>query len=117
MPNNNLLYFKDVSEEDYAFLKETKSHIWEQVKSKLYSEGVHSGEKELESYKPTLVYNSENQILAISIGKKGEKRNIFSSIDVHLMNDLEKRVFSATRNVLGECLEGIRLGEEEWEGE
>ncbi len=70
MANNNLLYFKDVSEEDYAFLKETKLHIWEQVKSKLYSEGVHLGEKELEEYRPGFAYNSENQILAISIGKK-----------------------------------------------
>jgi len=118
MPNSNYPpYFENVSREDWDFLKETKPHIWEQVKSKLYNEGVHVGEKRLEAYKPGFIYNSGKQILALSIGTKGNRRRILRGTDVHLMSELERRIFSATRNVLGECLEGIRLGEEEWEEE
>jgi hypothetical protein len=119
MPNSNHPpYFRNVSREDWDFLRETRSHIWEQVKEKLYTEKLRVGEKKLEEYKPGFIYNPRSQILAISIGrKKAGKRRILRGTDVYLMNDLETRIFFATRSVLGESLEGIRLGEEKWEEE
>ena len=113
--NHQAYYFRDVSEEDYAFLKEVKPHIWEEVKRKLYSKGVKVGEKELEKNKPGFSYNQDHQILAILIGEKQERRRIFSGIDFSLMSDLEKSVFCVTRDILGEALEGRNLEEEDWD--
>jgi len=115
MQNNQHPYlFRNVSEDDYAFLQEAESHIWEEVKRKLYAEGVSIGEKELERNRPHITYSPKNQILAISVGVKQERRRILSGIDFVLMSDLEKKMYSSMRHVLSDCLEGIKLKKEDW---
>jgi hypothetical protein len=114
MPNNYL--FKNVSEEDYAFLKERQQSILNQVKNELMHEGV--TEKEMEKFernKPTFRYNSHRRMIGIFLKEGKLYRLILSHEDYEIMSNFERKVFHALRSKLEEGLEGIRIRKEFWE--
>jgi len=117
MRNNYHPYlFRNVSEEDYSFLKERESHILEEVKMDLkYVEKVTTKEMaEFENNKPSFGYNPRRQILGIFVKEGKRKRLILSREDFDLMSDIERRVFLALRSRLEEGLEGIEIRKEDW---
>ncbi len=117
MKNNHHPYlFRDVSEEDYAFLKAREPHILEEVKRDLiYKEWATP--REIVAFnrnKPSFGYNSRRQLLGIFIKEGSLRRLILSREDFDLMSNIERKVFSALRNILEESLEGIRMRKEDW---
>lgn len=109
MANNNMLYFRNVSEDDYAVMKAEEPHIVKEVKSRLYERGVTPTERKL----PSFVYNQRKQIVALYFqegrkSRKEDRRLILRREDFNLMSDIERKMFHALRNILKEGLEGIK---------
>jgi len=109
--------FRNVSEEDYAFLKAREKEILEEVEMDLkYVEKVTPKEMvKFEKNKPSFGYNSRRQLLGIFLREGRSKRLVMSREDFEFMSPIEKKVFFALRNRLEEGLEGIRIRKEEWE--
>jgi len=107
--------FRNVSEEDYAFLKARELHILEEVKGDLkYVEKITSKEMaEFEKHKPSFSYNPKRQVLAI-FTKRHSKQFVLSREDLYLMSNIERKVFFALRSRLEEALEGIEIKKENW---
>jgi len=108
--------FRNVSGEDYAFLKARESHLLEEVEMDLkYVERVTPKDMaEFEKNKPSFGYNPIRQILGIFVREGKRKRLILSREDFDLMSDIERKVFLTLRNRLEEGLEGIRIRKEDW---
>jgi len=114
MPNNYL--FRNVAEEDYAFLKARKKNILNQVFFELIREGL--TEKEIERFeknKPDFRYSSYRKAIGIFLKENKSYRLVLSNEDYELMSDFERKVFRTLKSKLEECLEGIRIRKEAWE--
>lgn len=105
-----MLYFRNVSEDDYAFLKAREAHILEEVKRDLvYKEGFTL--TELVSFgrdKPSFGYNSNKQILGIFFREGEKKIPVLRRLNVRLLSDIKRKGFFAMKDVLEENLEGIK---------
>ncbi len=114
--NSHQFLFRDVSEEDYSFLKAREPSIIGEVRRDLrYGEGA--TDKELAYFnanKPSFGYNARRQVLGIFLKEDRRKRLIVSREDFNLMSDIEKKIFLAMRKRLEENLEGIKLKKEDW---
>jgi hypothetical protein len=109
--------FKDISEEDYAFLKETQLPIIDGIRRNLkYREGADEEEMAyFEKNKPSLAYNRKRQCVSICLKEGRIHRLILSQEDIDLMSPVERKIFFAMRNKLEEILEGIKIRKEDWE--